>query len=151
MEIISNIALISINETLIVQLISFLIFLFLINRIMFRPLGSVMRKRSEYMESLKQGVVEAESEVVRLTEELGEKEAAAKQEAFEQKKELELFGAGQADEIYASVRNEIAQLKNQAAEEVEIQINRARESLHAESKAIAEGIMEKVLNRRVFT
>ncbi|MFO7559823.1 MAG: ATP synthase F0 subunit B [Desulfobacterales bacterium] len=151
MEIISNIALISINETLIVQLISFLVFLFLINRIMFRPLGSVMLQRSEYMESLKQGVVEAESEVVRLTEELGEKEAAAKQEAFEQKKELELFGAGQADEIYASVRNEIVQLKNQAEHDVEIQINRARESLHAESKAIAEGIMEKVLNRRVFT
>ena len=38
MQIISNIALISINETLVVQLISFLIFLFIINRIMFRPL-----------------------------------------------------------------------------------------------------------------
>lgn len=151
MSIISNIALISINETLIIQLISFLIFLFLINRIMFRPLGRVMRKRSEYMEGLKQGVVEAEREVVRLTEELGEKEAAAKQEALEQKKELELFGAGQADEIYASVRNEILQLKNQAAQDVEVQINLARESLQAESKAIAKGIMEKVLNRRVST
>jgi len=149
MEIISNIALISINETLIVQLISFLIFLFLINRIMFRPLGTVMRKRSEYMEGLKQSVVETESEVVRLTDELSEKEAAAKDEALEQKKELESFGTDQADEIYASARNEILKLKNQAAKEVETQIDRARESLQAESRALARGIMEKVLNRRV--
>jgi len=151
MEIISNIALISINETLIVQVISFLIFLFIINRIMFRPLGSVMRKRSEYMEGLKQHVMDAEKEVARLTDELGEKEAAARQEALEQKKELESFGTGQADEVYASVRNEILQLKNQAAKDVKDQINRARESLQAESKTLAKGIMEKVLNRRVST
>ena len=151
MEIISNIALISINETLIVQLISFLIFLFLINRIMFRPLGSVMLKRTEYMEGLKQGVMDAESEVVRLTEELSEKEAAARNEALEQKKELESFGTDQADKIYASARNELLQLKNQVAKDVETQLNRARESLQAESKAIAKGIMEKILNRRVST
>jgi len=86
-----------------------------------------------------------------LTDALGEKEAAAKHEALEQKKELESFGTGQADEIYASARNEIAKLKNQAAKDVEIQINRARESLQVESKALAKGIMEKVLNRRVST
>ena len=45
MQIISNIALISINETLIVQLISFLIFLFVINRIMFRPLRKTVGPR----------------------------------------------------------------------------------------------------------
>jgi len=149
MEIVSNIALISINETLIVQLISFLIFLFLINRIMFRPLGRAMLKRGEYMEGLKQSVVDAEGEVVRLTDELSEKEAAARHEALEQKKELESFGTGQADEIYASARNEILKLKGLAARDVEAQINRARESLQAESEAIATGIMEKVLNRRV--
>ena len=34
MEIVSNIALISINETLVVQLVSFLLFVFIINRVM---------------------------------------------------------------------------------------------------------------------
>ena len=45
MQIITNIALISINETLIVQLLSFLIFLFIINRVMIRPLRGVMSDR----------------------------------------------------------------------------------------------------------
>jgi len=110
-----------------------------------------MLKRTEYMEGLKQGVMDAESEVVRLTEELSEKEAAARNEALEQKKELESFGTDQADKIYASARNELLQLKNQVAKDVETQLNRARESLQAESKAIAKGIMEKILNRRVST
>ena len=49
MHIVSNIALISINETLIIQLVSFLIFLFLINRIMFRPLSHVMVERENHL------------------------------------------------------------------------------------------------------
>ena len=57
MEIVSNIALISINETLIVQMVSFLIFMFVMNMVMFRPLNRVMKKRSEYMESLKQDML----------------------------------------------------------------------------------------------
>ena len=40
MQIVSNVALISINETLVVQLISFLIFLFVINRIMFSSIAT---------------------------------------------------------------------------------------------------------------
>ena len=39
MEIVSKIALITINETLVIQLVSFLIFLFVINRMMFRPVS----------------------------------------------------------------------------------------------------------------
>ena len=53
MQIVSNVALISINETFLVQLISFLIFLFIINRVMIRPLRGVMREREEYVEKLK--------------------------------------------------------------------------------------------------
>jgi len=45
MQIVSNVALISINETMVVQLISFLIFLFVINRVMFRPLRESMHER----------------------------------------------------------------------------------------------------------
>lgn len=149
MEIISNIALISINETLFVQLISFLIFLFLINRIMFRPLGDVMHGRVDYMEGLKQSVIDADEEAIRLTNELAAKEAAARHDALEIKKKLEEEASGQANEIYEALRNEINQQKQATEQEVRDQISKARASLQAESEMIAIGIMEKILNRRV--
>jgi F-type H+-transporting ATPase subunit b len=149
MEIISNIALISINETLFVQLISFLIFLFLINRIMFRPLGTVMHGRVDYMEGLKQSIVEADEEAIRLTNELAQKEAAARNDALAIKKKLEEEASDQAGGIYETVRNEIRQQKQETEQEVQSQIRKAQESLQAESEIIAIGIMEKILNRRV--
>ena len=67
MQIISNIALISINETLIVQVISFLIFLYIINRIMFRPLRSVTAERENHIKGIQKDIVEAENKLDALT------------------------------------------------------------------------------------
>ena len=52
MEVVSTIGLITINETVIIELISFLIFLFLINRIMFRPLQDIMGEREAHIEDI---------------------------------------------------------------------------------------------------
>ncbi|OQY06422.1 MAG: hypothetical protein B6I22_05580 [Desulfobacteraceae bacterium 4572_123] len=60
MQIISNIALISINETLFIQLISFLIFLFIINRIMFRPLRRIIIERENHIEKINLDIIDAE-------------------------------------------------------------------------------------------
>ena len=63
MQIISNIALISINETFIVQIISFLIFLYIINRIMFKPLRSIMADRQNHIKSIQQDIVTADNKL----------------------------------------------------------------------------------------
>ena len=148
MQIISNIALISINETMIVQVISFLIFLYIINRIMFRPIKKIMGDRVDYMEDLKQAVVDADKEIARLTEQLAEKESAARAEALSLKKEIEELALGKVSEIQQAARDEIAELNNKNFEEVKTQITEARQHLQTEAEALVTGIMEKVLNRR---
>lgn len=151
MQIISNIALISINETLAVQLISFLIFLFIINRIMFRPLRSVMSERDSYIEKLNLDIVDAENELENMTNQLKQHESAIKDEAFELKKELEDLGSQQAAEIFVSVRKEIETLKERAQKEVDVQISEARKDFGKESEALAVSIMEKMLDRRLVS
>ena len=70
MEIIATTALISINETFFVQLVSFLIFLYVMNRIMFRPLISTMDQRKEYLVDVKTDIENANSDLVNLNLEL---------------------------------------------------------------------------------
>lgn len=149
MEIISNIALISINETLIVQLVSFLIFLFIMNRIMFRPLQKVRGERNAYMTNLKQEVAAAEAEMSKQTARLKVKENEARQEANQLKKELEMSGSQTAAESAGAIRDEIAAIKSQAAREIDTQLQDARQHLVEESETLATAIMEKILNRRL--
>jgi F-type H+-transporting ATPase subunit b len=148
MEIINNIALISINETLIVQVISFLIFLFLINRIMFRPLRNVMADRDIYIERVKLDIAEAQKKIESLTGQIRKQETNVKQEAFELKEKLEKAGDLQANEIFASVRKEIADTGKKVQLDIKARISEERLSLQKESEVLAENIINKILDRR---
>ncbi len=151
MDIISKIALITINETLIAQIISFLIFVFIFNRIMVRPLREVMGERETYIDDLKQGVLDAEKEMSQMTEELKAREAEAKQEAFAFKTELLDSGSQDAAEIFEASRKEIEVLKKDAEKEIEAQIAEARKNLKEESEILSTSIMEKILERRMVS
>jgi len=148
MDIISNIALISINETLIVQVIGFLIFLFLINRIMFRPLRNVMADRDIHIERVKLDIDQARQEVDAMNSQIEEQEAAVRKEAFDLKEQREKIGNQQAKEIFAAVRQEIADTSAKVQQDIDRKIAEARKSLQKESEALARNIVEKILDRR---
>ena len=148
MEIISNIALISINETLIVQVIGFLIFLFVINRIMFRPLQNVMSDRDIHIEGIKRDIVQAQKEVTSFTSQIQEQDIAAREEAFGLRDQLEAAGSQQAKEIFESVKKKIAANSQKIQKEIAVRIAEERKSLEKESEALALNIIEKILDRR---
>ncbi len=147
MQIISNIALISINETLLFQIISFLIFLFIFNRIMFRPMRRAMNDRENYINNIEKDIVDAENQFDSLMIQIKEQEAAVRNEAFEQKENLEAAGSRQAEEILASARKEIAALKDKTKKDIAGQIKAARKHVKKESEALSLNIMEAVLHR----
>jgi F-type H+-transporting ATPase subunit b len=151
MEIISNIALITINATLFHQLVAFLIFLFIINRIMFRPLRSVMAERDDVIEKIKLDTTNAGDTIERLCDELKERESKVRKEALKVQYELEEKGKQESAEILKSTLQEIELLKDKNEANVNAQIMEARKALQKESNALALNIMEKLLDRRLVS
>jgi F-type H+-transporting ATPase subunit b len=149
MEIISNIALITINATLFHQLIAFLIFLFIINRIMFRPLRKVMAERNGVIEKIKLDTTNASDTLGRLNDELKERESKVRMEALKVQLELEANGNQRSAEILKSTLEDIEMLKDKNDANVKAQIAEARKHLQKESEALALNIMEKLLGRRL--
>lgn len=148
MEIISNVALISINETLVVQVIGFLIFLFVINRIMFRPLRNVISDRELYMERVTRDITKAQKEIASMTSRIQEQENTIKKEAFELKENLEAKGSQAAKDIFAAAKQEIAANTKKIHQEIEARIAQERQSLEKEAEILALAIMAKILDRR---
>jgi F-type H+-transporting ATPase subunit b len=148
MEIISTIALISINETLIVQVIGFLIFLFVINRVMFRPLRNVMADRELYIERVTRDIAGAQKEIAAMTRQIQQQEKTIKKEAFELKENLEAKGDREANNIFAAAQQEIAANSKKIQQELEQRISRERQSLEKEAEILAGEIIAKILDRR---
>ncbi|MGB5750920.1 MAG: ATP synthase F0 subunit B [Desulfobacterales bacterium] len=148
MEIISNIALISINETLIVQVIGFLIFLFVINRVMFRPLRNVMADRELYIERVTRDITGAKKEVASMTSQIRQQENTIKKEAFALRENLEAKGSQEAKNIFSAAKQEIAANSKKIQQEIEHRISQERQSLEKEAEILAGEIISKILNRR---
>jgi F-type H+-transporting ATPase subunit b len=148
MKIISTIALISINETLIVQVVSFLIFLVVMNRLMFRPLRNVMADRDNHVERIKLDIGEARQKVIDIQRQIRRQEREARQAALKIKEDLEESGEQQAGEIFKSMRREITGEGQRVKKEIESSMAAARQSAQREAEIIAQGIIVKILDRR---
>ena len=149
MQIVSNIALISINETLIVQVISFLIFLFIINRIMFQPLLKTRGDRDQYLNQIARDIVQAKEDVEQYTFEIEERRNTVRSEAFEINKELEAVGNQEATDIVDAAVKEVSTIREDTTQKLEAQTVEARKQVLKESEPLAIQIMEKILDRRI--
>ena len=149
MEIVSTIALISINETLLVQLVSFLMFLLIINRVMFRPLHNTMRERDFFIENLGREIQDTHSAVERILAELEAQEKGVRMEADALRRRRRAQGTDEAQKILDQARQRIARLHREAEADVARQLAEAHGHLPAEAEKLALALMEKVLERRV--
>jgi F-type H+-transporting ATPase subunit b len=149
MQIVSNVALISINETLLFQLLSFLIFLFIINRVMFRPLRETMRERESYVKKVNQDILDAKEALESIIEQTKIEEDAVRYAAFKVSETLEKSANKEAGDIMDAARSEIAVLSEQSRKAVNIQLANVRKSIGNEAETLALMVMEKILERKV--
>ena len=148
MTIIETTALITINETLLVVVISFLVFLAIINRIMFRPLSRTMDQRQTHLGQMKQEIERMRQDVVDLVGQISERESRVKHQARQRNREALSAGQSEAATLIAQARMEMAKLRRNAERQVAAELAEARQALGVESKAVAMAILEQIIERR---
>ena len=137
------------NASLFLVFVLFLIFVFVLNRILFRPIGRVLDER----EALTEGATnEARAAARRYQAELASYEASIRQARGESYRRLEQDRAAALEER----KRLIDEAKQKAVDEIDLakseidnQAALARASLEAESRQIAERISRTVLGRTV--
>ncbi|MFP4474185.1 MAG: hypothetical protein ACLFOY_01410 [Desulfatibacillaceae bacterium] len=144
-----RIGLITINATMVVQLVSFLIFLFVMNRLMFRPLRATLAERDSRVEGAEKEAEQAHKDINRMRDQLAEQEAAARIEAAKVRNGLEDEGNRKAQEILDEARSEMQKERQAMTRKVEQEIAEARKSLEEESRQLSIRIMEQILDRGV--
>jgi F-type H+-transporting ATPase subunit b len=149
MEIVSASALISINETFFVQLISFLVFMVILNRVMIRPLIDTMAQRKAYFADASTEIGKAKSDLDKLHKDLDRQRAQVLKEANAAVQQLEGEAEHQASEVMESARQQINALRHETDEKVNLQLKEVRIQLVGEVDALTTMIMEKALHRRL--
>lgn len=138
---------VSLDYSLGIQIVNFIILIFILNRLLYKPLLSMIDKR-------RQRFAESEAEIRRLQGTVEQKMAAydeklrqAKTTAIEQKNEIIRQGAEEAKEIIDVVRAEIPGLMEQFQVRMAGEIDAAKRTLSIQSQKLSVEIAEKVLGR----
>ncbi len=149
MSIVSNIALISINATLVVQVLLFLLLVWLLNRIMIKPLRLIMAERKEHLKRIESDILSARQDHQQLEEEIHAQEAEARREGLRIRQELETDGFNAAAEILDQARRQIASQREKTMADINKALDKVRSEMETEAQQLATRIMEIVLNRRL--
>ena len=149
MEIICTVALITINETLVVQLVSFLVFLFFFNRIMIKPLRGTVNERETYMSAVQSDIVNANQNFDDLLSQIDRQESDVKNEAQALHQALEQKGTEEAAQIFSQARQAVAERKREVRQMIDQKIAEAKKSLEVEAEGLSVRIMEKILDRSI--
>lgn len=140
---------ISINATLIIQVINFLVLVFIINRIMFRPVAKLIDERTQFISKAKTEIEDLAAETEKLKKEFTAMQNDARRNAAQEKSELRGAAMAEADKFIEDSRAEVSSIREEAEKEAEKEYSKTRPLLGAEAASLAGEIIQKVIGRRI--
>jgi F-type H+-transporting ATPase subunit b len=135
--------------TLLVQMVLFLILMFVLNILLYKPILSIIERRKKQLEESENEIKLFNESVEKRVAEYEEKLKQAKIKGSELKKEIIQEGVNQAKNIVDVVRNEIPVIAREFQQQMDKEVEKAKLILDSHSKKLSLEIAQKVLGRPV--
>ena len=139
--------LISLDKSLIVQGINFLILLFLLHRLLYRPLLAKMQERTVAIQKSLEEAQQARAEAQRASEENTARLRAAHAEAAAIREQALKEAAEEQRKLVDAARVEAQRLIESAKAQMDTDVRRAREELRREVSELAVAVAEKLVRK----
>jgi len=139
----------NIDQTLLIQAVNFLVLLFVLNMLLYKPILGIMDRRNQRIVESDEKVKGLNKSVEQKMAEYEEKLRQAKSEAMEQKNKVEQEGSGEGERLIEVAKSEISQMAEGFHLKMGKEIDEVRGILKGQSQKISGEIAEKVLGRSV--
>lgn len=134
------------NWTFIAMAINFLVLLFILNAILFKPLLKIVKEREDTvkgnLDAAKKMANKREEGITRMNRELAEARTKAK-EIFEA---LKAEGLGKQREVHSAAEAEATAILEKARAEIKAEAEKARQALRADVDKFSDEIVRKLVS-----
>ena len=138
---------IELNWTLFMQMVNFLILLFILNQLLFKPILRIIDERKAKVNGAFDEVRRLEGSSEEKLKLYQEQIQTARIKALSQKEGIKVEGVEAARRLLDQVKEETDRVFLQAKERIEKESTIAREALRRQSEEMAVGIAEKLIGR----
>jgi len=140
---------ISINATLVLQVINFLVLIWILNRILFKPILKIMEEREKHIASIQTQMNRLRTESEEKAAEIEHQMRQARKKAAAHRDELRDQAAAQAHDLIQRAGAEARDHIHQVQTEMNNQMAEARKSLAEFNESIIEMLFNKIMGRKI--
>lgn len=141
--------LLSVNYTVFIQIVIFLIAIFILNKLVFKPFLNLVDRRDMLTRGAIEEAHELEDKVKAIIEEYDQKLSEARTLAVEERNKLVLEGQAVAGEILGKAREETGVLLEDAKAKLEADTKEIKDNIKGDIDGLAADIASKVLGKEV--
>jgi F-type H+-transporting ATPase subunit b len=140
---------ISINATLVAQIILFLITLFFLNRLLIHPIMKVVQNRSQFFQETESEILALEKETEELKRRFSQLQRDARIDAFSKSDQLKRAGSTQALEYMDQSRDKASSIRAEGEARAEAEKETQRPFLKDQALVLSGDSVEKLIERKI--
>jgi len=133
----------SLDGTLLVQLVNFIVFLAIINVIFFKPVGAAIARRRAFIDGLKHDIEQLQGDAKALRAQAEQRRAAIRRETDETITRARVEGGKEADALIGAAQTRASEIVHEAHAEVLRELQAAR----ADEPRIVQALADEMLGR----
>ena len=140
---------VSLDYTILVQMINFLLLIFILNVLLYKPILGILDKRKKQFQDTNDEIKHLNQTVEERMAAYEQKVRLAKLDALNIKTDILKEGSDQAKSIIEAARGEIPGIMGQFHEKMNKEVDEAKRVLADQSSKISVEIAEKLLGRSI--
>jgi F-type H+-transporting ATPase subunit b len=140
---------INIDQSLIFQLINFLLLMVILNSLLYRPIRNILKQRAGKIAQLEEEAQKAHSDMIKKEQDYQDKLQQARRDGFEQKNQFKLQGQDEERKLLQQANQKVESELSQNRQKITQQIEEARKKLSGEVASFSQEIAQKILGRTI--
>ena len=138
---------INIDGTLFIQMANFIIFLYLMNLVLYRPVRQIVAKRQELVREQQDRIAAADAEALAAVQEFDERIQEARNLGRQRVQELKDVGYQHEKDLMQRATEEASRQLHELRVKIQQDIGAARDRLRSQVQAFAMDLAQKILGR----
>lgn len=137
------------DYTLFIQMVNFLVLLFFLNLILFRPIRKIIQKRNQIMDDFNNDITSMSDRAQESMNQFEQKILGARQEGIARIQSMKDEGEEAEARLIAATNQEVQGKIEAAREKVASEIQGARTQLQEQVQSFSVALTEKILGRSI--
>ena len=140
---------ITIDQSLIYQIINFVLLMLILNAILYKPIRNILKQRAEKVASLTSEAQKAHADMIQKEQDYQDRLFQARKEGFEQKNLFKTEGQDEEKRLIQQANQKIEADLAQNRQIIAQQVEDARKKLSGEVTTFSQEIAQKILGRTI--